>query len=520
MFTNVIESLSPHYLVSLTICSVYLCFRKLVGQVLTLCESPEFTFRASKDLAQLVGARYWSVSVRSLLKKEAYLLKLKQAPPGSEPESLGIYCNSRLFNMAVDNHATLADKICLADDLKDRRDQGYTEALLSHIFPSIPRSDRLAIWRSDELKKWLESDPTGQWCSQNDKAFVHTAVKNYILNNREKIIPALNKRYKIIPSLGQMKAENGSSEMDSEHTQFDDPLEYVNHVFKYWRGAGFEVFDRIEYTGPCLSARPKPLDNSISPPEHTLGRVGAPKRPDILKQAKAGNLKAKQYHELLRKHSGFEDDPEDQELQEAMDRMHLDKPSRVVSGLNSHADIRALDPQLQGEFYARESVGDLMFACRKQIPYASFLRRSIRLANLAALGVRQNARRRDTGRINKLSKTTMERKHAQRMKKLDQQCEEDLKQFRLNPEIELPQKRMRRICVRLGNVQRMQSRKVPWTPAEKAALLKIANTDPSKREQNQILCSAAGDNGGVSNDEIDVSDVNNTLIGHVSEVVM
>lgn len=404
--------------------------------------------------------------------------------------------------MAVDDRATLADKICLADDLKDRRDQGYTEALLLHVFPNIPRSDRLAIWRSDELKNWLASDPRGQWCSQNDKAFIHMAVKNYIFNNREKI---LEKRQKTIP-LGQMKAENGSSEMDSEHTRFDDPIKYVNHVIKYWRGPGFEIFDESEYFGPCLTERTGPLNNYISPHEHNYGRVGAPKHQRILEQAKAGNLKAKKYHDRLRKYSGFED-PEDQELEEALHGMHLGSSSRVVSELKSDADSRALDAQLQGEFHARESAGDIMSACRKEPCREPFFRRSIRLANLAALGVLQNPPRRDTGRIKKLGKTTIDTKHADRKKKRDQQCEEDLKQFRLNPGIQLSRKRMSRICARLGNVQRTQPRRVPWTFAEKAALLEIANTDPSKRKPNQKLRPAAGGNGGVSNEKTRVPGV-------------
>lgn len=414
--------------------------------------------------------------------------------------------------MALNDDATLADKISLASDLKYRRDHDYAKALLWHIFPDIPESDQRAILKSHGLKEWLETDPRGEWCSHNDKAFMHMTVKNYIFNNRQRTVHLLS----------QMKADDGNSTMRTpEHTQLDDQLK---HVLNSWRGPSLENLD--EYIQPrAIIPRPEPLDNSISP-RQTGFEIRKLSR--SFEQAKAVDIGSQQYHERFLELSSHSKDAqheklrenlgnfggaqekmsrsEGQGLEEALSGMHLDIPpcvskqktsvgsSRAHDALIKHTQqISHMQRQFEAETHFRKSGNALMYACRRPTPRGRFVRRSNRLVNerLKKEALFGPPVKPPSG-VSKKSRANRARRLVARSERRDQQCEQDLKDLRLNPNLELPHRRMGRICVRLGNVQRMFNRRdVAWTPEEKAALLEIASMHPSQRKRNQKIGSSA-----------------------------
>lgn len=452
--------------------------------------SDEYVHASAKclELADLVGANICHV-------KE----------PGRNKKYLGFRCHRRLYEMAtLDDHATLADKICLASDLKDRRDHTYARALLRHIFPKMPNHHQSAVVQSFGILRWLKSDPRGQWCSQNDKAFMYMTVKNYICNNREEIAS----------SLWQKQGNNGAAAMTpSERTLSDDQ---VQHVIDSWRGPHLETLGvPWESTtsghigSPSNIPRPRPLDNSISLPVFRTGWGDDPICPEPLDLAKAGNLRAqRQYERFLggshsENHQGekcqanFEDfggaqesmsKSEARELEKALSGMHLGTPSREISKQQTCVDssrshdthiavrrqqVREMKRRLVAEALANASAKALMYACRKQSTDQKPLggrRRSKRLASQASKTPSDNPSRKDTGRVGKAnSKNT---RHAAKLRR-DQQCDEDVSRFRLNPSIDLSRKRLRQVRQRLG-------------PAVMSEMDEIR-----RREQRQKMTSAA-----------------------------
>lgn len=410
--------------------------------------------------------------------------------------------------MALNDDATLADKISLASDLKYRRDHDYVNALLWHIFPGMPERDQRAILRSDVLKEWLDSDPRGEWCSHNDKAFMNMTVKNYMT----------------IHLLSQMMADDGNSTIETpKNTQLDDQLK---HVLNSWRGPSLENLD--EYIQPsAITPRPKPLDNSISPRQSEFGIRTLSRS---FEQAKAGDLRSQQSHERFLELGSHSKDPqheksrenfgnfggaqekmsrsEGQELEEALSGLHLDIPRRAVSeqgtsvsssrahdALIKHTQqILHMQRRFEAENHFRQSGNALMSACRTPTPRGRFVKRSTHLANERHKNdfLYHPPRKHPSG-VSKKSRANRARKLVSRNERREQQCEQDLKDLQLNPNLELPKKRMGRICVRLGNVQRISSNRhaAAWTPEEKAALVEIANTQPSLRKRNQKIGSSA-----------------------------
>lgn len=310
--------------------------------------------RTSKDLAHLVGAKIWPTSVGSCLDQDESLLKPKQA--SNDYENLGFYCNSRLYEMATYDHATLADKICLANDLKDRRDHDYAEALLNHILPGIPIGDKSAILHSDGLKDWLQSDPRGQWCSQNDKAFMYMVVKNYVMK---------------IPS----------SIQKLDHTRLEDQFEGVDladPVISSWHGSNSEDLDAVlreciasQHNGPGSTI--PPLDNSISPPECRMGGVGSPERSGMV-PAKVGYVPRAE--PLQRKADDTGENmskPEAQQLAQLLKDMHLDPTRRGQNRARDAAfqrmrHILNMQDQFVAELHSGYSGDALLCACRKEGP--------------------------------------------------------------------------------------------------------------------------------------------------------
>ena len=245
-----------HEWVSLTICRGCYCLSEMVSRVFGLKRSTKNLFLASKELAEGVGAKIWRFSVCFASCQREILLKLEQTLGPLETQ--GCYYHSRLYEMAMNDHSTFADKISLANDLKDRRDRHYARALLWHILPNVPKRDRFKILKSDSLNDWLNSDPRGQWCSQNDKALMYMTAKSYICNNSEKYCHWTGQANTIkVP----------------EH-----PDDILKRVIRNWRGPSLENFDEVslEYITSkgiesCSnSSRPQPLDNSISPPESAM----------------------------------------------------------------------------------------------------------------------------------------------------------------------------------------------------------------------------------------------------------
>lgn len=447
--------------------------------------------------------------------------------------------------MAVNDHATLADKICLANDLKYRRDYDYAETLLWHIFPSIPRTDQLMIPQSESLRDWLESDPRGEWCSQNDKAFMYMIATKYIRDNGQSVT-----------ALGHMKADDGPSDVKSpEPTQFND---HLKRVIKSWRHP-LENSDEVlwesiisEYTGSRSNIpRPKPLDNSISPPESCMGWNESPRLSGTLGQAGASNLTVQPILEPLSKSSQSNDHQgekcqanlgkfggtqeeifksEEQELEKSLLGMHLDSPNHVVSkqktsmGSSRAHDafimrtqqIRNLQRQFEAESQARASGNALMRACRKKTLQAPLDRRSIRLASRDSYRPSGGPPRKAGGPLSKakgrVKKTGSDRalRLADRKQRRDQQCDQDLGLFRLDPNVNLSRKRMNRISLQLG-YHRSGSKKTHWTSAERAALLEFANTDPSKRKQDQSIVSGRPPTGlSTAEDDSSKADGKNT----------
>lgn len=312
--------------------------------------------RTSRELAHLVGAKIWPTSVGSRFDQEEYLLKPIQAP--NDYEKLGFYCNSRLYEMALDGHATLADKICLANDLKDRRDHDYAKALLTHILPGIPIWEKSAILHSDGLKDWLQSDPRGKWCSQNDKAFMYMVVRTFVMN---------------IPS----------SMQKLDHTRLEDQfkgVDRVDHVISSWRGSNPEDLDALlteciasQHNGPRSAIQP--LDNSISPPECRMGGVGSPKQSGIV-PVRVGDCLSLEAEPQQRKANDVGQTMsklEAQQLSLALRDMHMDTIHR---GQNRGRDAvmqrmrHMID--MQNQFVAKErhdySSSALLCACRKEGP--------------------------------------------------------------------------------------------------------------------------------------------------------
>lgn len=453
----------------------------MVSQVLDLGEAPEISFRSSIELADLVGAKIYHVKVRSLLDETEHLLKPNQEP-GRYKKCIGFRCHTRLYEMAtLDDHATIADKICLANDLKDRRDHIYAKALLCHIFPQMPHRHQSAALQSYGLKAWLKSDPRGQWCSQNDKAFMYMTVKNYICNNREEIAS----------SLWQKQGNDGAAAMPpSEHTLSDDQVQLV---INSWRGPHLENLEGAPWESttsghigsPSNIPRPKPLDNSISPPVFRTGWLDDPICPEPLDLAKAGNLRAQQQYERFlvgipsENHQGEKDQDnsedfggaqesmsksEAQELEKALSGMHLGTPSREISkqqtGVNSsrphdaHIAVRRQQVREMKRRHAAETLFNvsakaLMYACRKQSTHQNpGTRRSMRLASEASKTLSDNLPRKDTGRVGKANQNNNPR-HSRKLRR-DQQCDEDVSRFRLNPRIDLPRKRLNQVRKRLG----------------------------------------------------------------------
>lgn len=431
--------------------------------------------------------------------------------------SKGFYCNSRLYEMAVDDNATLTQKICLANDLKDRRDPGYAKALLFHIFPSIPRSDYVAILRSDALKDWFASNPTGLWCSQDDKTFMHITVKNYICDNSQNGFS----------SLGCLIAEDGTS--STRTFEFHDRL---LDIIETWRGDSLEKLGEIlpsEYgSGSIISGLPKPIDNSISPFDWEL-----PTTSDSLERAKAENLKVQRNDEDLLQNSQkgnrskdsqgekCQDNDEDfeglkieealsgmnlegpEKIEEALSGMHLNSPSRALSKQNINADssrahkafivhtqqIRNMESQFVAGTHAHKSGNALMTACRKvkeAKPMQYLYRPPGRRASHAKNRPSNPPVKGDTGRIGKQARRTRIEKIAARKLMRELNCDRDVHELRLNSSLDLPKNRMNRICNRLEDILKTGA-KVPWTIEEMEALLRIANTQLDRNKSGQTI---------------------------------
>lgn len=442
-----------------------------------------------------MGAKLWTVHVRSLLDTEDRRLIQEQAPAGKE--ILGFRCNSRLYEMAMlKDDATLADKICLANDLKHRRDHQYAEALLFHIFPGMPKIHILPVLQSHGVREWMASDPRGQWCSQNDKAFMYMTVKNYVYKNRRKIIPFA----------WMHKIENGASKMTALEQN-----EKFKSFLKSWRGANLEDLDGVAWESTTSEvSRPKPLDNSICPSENLASWFGTPRRSSVLEQARIGNLKAKMQHDRLQivslseclPEEGTQDnqtgfggangnmsESEERALEEALRGMNLDcNPSRGVSEQETGVDsskaheqfvarrvkqVREMKRQLLSEVHARRSGNALMKACRKPkvVPTPNrAIRRSARLADRAETDPFKGG----AGRARFKSSRAVRR---------EQQCNEDFKQLLRDPHIQLPPKRQAQVCKRLGTV-RERGRNRGWTEQERTALLELANIYPFNQPQH------------------------------------
>ncbi|MCJ1424280.1 hypothetical protein MMC29_002167 [Sticta canariensis] len=433
--------------------------------------------------------------------------------------------------MAMNDHATFADKICLANDLKDRRDRRYAKALLWHILPNVPKRDKLEILKSDSLNDWLHTDPRGQWCSQNDKALMYMTVKSHICNNSQKFFHWT----------GQTNAENVS-----EHTESDD---LIKRVIKNWRGPSLENFDEVpreyitsECTGSCSNiSRPKPLDNSICPPESAMfGSLveypirNIPSFPGVskrhfpsLEQAKAGNLRAQPNHDCLPEHlpksshsEGRQGEKrqntseafggaqekiarfEARDIVEALSGMQLNNSSGVTSeqkpsGESSKAkhafiarnqQIRNEKKLVKAETHAHLSGKVLMRSCRTDIPPPPVcqipqgqVRRSIRLATRASTNTPVNTPRKDTGRISK----NEPKRVAARQYRRDEQRDQDLRKFRHNPNVQLTRKRMNRI----GALFAYDPREA-WMPKARAALLEYINTAPNEQKLHHRQANA------------------------------
>lgn len=452
--------------------------------------------------------------VRFFIKRN--LLKLEQAR--GQLETHGFYCNSRLYEMAMNDHATFADKICLANDLKDRRDLHYAKALLHHILPLVPKRDKLAILKSNSLNDWLHTDPRGQWCSQNDKTLMYMTVKSYICNNSERFSHWTE----------QTNAENAPKQAESD--------DLIKRVIKNWRGPSLENFDKVtrenitsESIGSCSNiSRPKPLDNSISPPEsamfgslaeypvrNSLNFQGVYRRHSpSLEQAKAGNLKAQQNHDCLpeqppkRSHSeghrgekcqnSSEDFGGARDIAEALSAMQLDNPSGVTSEqkpsmesskakdafIARNLQIHSVKKLFKVDTHAHLSGKGLMRACRIDIPPAPVcqipqgpVRRSIRLATRASTNPPVNTPRKDTGRISKMNDPRRDQRLAARKHRRDEQRDQDLRKFRLDPNVPLTKRRMNRIGALFAYEPRES-----WMPRARAALLEFINKAPNEQK--------------------------------------
>ena len=442
-----------------------------------------------------MGAKIWTVYVRSLRDTEKHRLINEQDP--ASVEILGFRCNLRLYEMAtLNDDATLADKICLANDLKHRRDHQYAEALLFHIFPGMPKIHIPPVLQSDGVRDWMASNPRGQWCSQNDKAFMYMTLKNYVYKNRRKIIPFA----------WLDKVEDGASEMKALEQN-----EKFKSFLKSWRGASLEDLDGVPWEStPSEVSRPKPLNNSVCPPENLAGWLGTPRHPILLEQARIGNLKAKMHHDRLQIASlseclpeevsqdnqtdfggakGKISESEERALEEALRGMNLDcNPSRGVSEQETGVDsskayeqfiarrvqqVREMKRQLLSEVHARRSGNALMKACRKPKVAPTPNRaggRSARLADRAEtdpfIGGARRARYKNS-----------------RAARREQQCNEDFKQLLRDPNIQLPPKRQAQVCKRLGTV-RERGRNRGWTEQERTALLELANIYPFNQPQH------------------------------------
>ncbi|MCJ1469872.1 hypothetical protein MMC07_008516, partial [Pseudocyphellaria aurata] len=410
--------------------------------------------------------------------------------------SQGFFCHYRLYEMAVDDNATLTQKISLAKDLKDRRDPEYAKALLCHIFPGMPKSHQLAIVRSDPIKDWFSSNPTGLWCSQDDKTFMNITVENYIWDNSQ------------------------------DSFSFAGSRDQIEDLIETWRGDSLEKLGKslpTDYgSSSIVTGLPKPLDNSIGPFDWELS-----KNSHSLERAKVENMKVQQKDEDFLQNSlrdncikdsqeeryqdnyeGLEGrkieevlgdmhlkDPE--KLEEALSGMHLDSPSRAVSKQEINAEssraheaiivhtqrIRNMQCQFAAKVHAHQSGNALMSACRKVELERLWYRRSARLAYNAGYRPYNPPRKVDT-RIGKQEKLSQIEKNASRKLRRELNCDRDVHQLRLNSDLQLSNKRMARLCSRLEDVLRTGA-KVPWTTEEMKELLRIANTQLGKNSNRR-----------------------------------